>query len=104
MYGDAKKCSETIHIGNLIEQRLKQEKHTAAWLARQIPCTYNHIYKVFRKQSIDTKLLLRISKVLRFDFFQYYSSEIAANNTEWEKTHVANVRLVGRSDDTNPLT
>jgi hypothetical protein len=34
------------------------------------------VYKIFRKQSLDTELLLRISLILHHDFFQYYSSSL----------------------------
>jgi len=69
--------SGNIHIGHLIAVQLKRDERSASWLARQIPCTRNHVYKIFRKPSIDCALLLRISKVMQFNFFQYYTQEVS---------------------------
>ena len=71
-----KPYSGTIHIGHLIEEQLKRDDRSVSWLARQIPCTRNHVYKIFRKSSLDCALLLRISKALQFNFFQYYAAEV----------------------------
>lgn len=65
-----------IHIGHLIEEQLKKDERSVSWLARQIHCTRNHVYKIFRKSSIDCALLLRISKAMQFNFFQYYAADV----------------------------
>ena len=65
-----------IHIGQLIAEQLKKDERSVSWLARQIPCTRNHVYKILRKPSLDTALLLRISQIMHFNFFQYYAAEI----------------------------
>ncbi len=69
--------SGDIHIGHLIEAQLRRDERSVSWLARQIPCTRNHVYKIFQKISLDTALLLRISKVMHFNFFQYYAAEVS---------------------------
>ena len=68
--------SRNIHIGHLIEEQLRSDDRSVSWLARQIPCTRNHVYKIFRKSSLDCALLLRISKIMQFNFFQYYAAEV----------------------------
>ena len=68
--------SRNIHIGRLIEEQLRRDERSVSWLARQIPCTRNHVYKIFRKSSLDCALLLRISKIMQFNFFQYYAAEV----------------------------
>ena len=65
-----------IHIGQLIHEQLRKDQRSVGWLAREIHCTRNHLYKVFRKSSLDTDLLLRISKAMQFNFFQYYTAEL----------------------------
>lgn len=64
-----------IHIGQLIQEQLKKDQRSMGWLARQISCTRNNLYKVFKKASLDAELLLRISKAMHFNFFQYYTAE-----------------------------
>ncbi|MCR4827740.1 MAG: XRE family transcriptional regulator [Bacteroidales bacterium] len=68
---------QPLHIGRLIEEQLKRDERSVSWLARQIPCTRNHVYKIFHKPSLDCALLLRISKVMQFNFFQYYTQEVS---------------------------
>ena len=63
-----------IHIGHLVQAQLKADQRSASWLAREIGCTRNHVYKIFNKPSLDGDLLLRISLSMHFNFFQYYSA------------------------------
>jgi hypothetical protein len=67
-----------IHIGHLIQTQLKADQRSASWLAREIGCSRNHVYKVFNRPSLDADLILKISIVLSFNFFQYYSAEVNA--------------------------
>jgi len=64
---------DDIHLGNLIYNKLKDERRSVSWLAGQIHCKRNNIYKIFSKSSIDTDLLLRISLALKTDFSVYLS-------------------------------
>ena len=68
-----------IHIGQLIQAQLKADQRSASWLAREIGCSRNHLYKVFRKSSLDGELLLRISLAMNFNFFQYYTRAFLEN-------------------------
>ena len=67
-----------IHIGHLIQAQLKADKRSVGWLAKQIPCTRNHVYKIFNRPSLDADLILKISIAMSFNFFQYYSAEVNA--------------------------
>ncbi|MCC8171819.1 MAG: XRE family transcriptional regulator [Parabacteroides sp.] len=62
-----------IHIGKLIEDELHRQERSVAWFARKLYCDRTNVYKIFKKQSIDTELLLRISEILQYDFFLPYS-------------------------------
>ena len=64
-----------IHIGHLIQAQLKADKRSVGWLAKQIPCTRNHVYKIFNRPSLDADLILKISIAMNFNFFRYYSAE-----------------------------
>jgi plasmid maintenance system antidote protein VapI len=65
---------EEIHIGELIRRKMKEEKYTAVWLAGQLGCDSSNVYKIFRNYRIDTDSLLKISRLLHYDFFSHYSS------------------------------
>ena len=64
-----------IHIGHLIREQMKKDQRSASWLAREIHCTRNNLYKIFSKPSLDSDLILRISVAMNFNFFQFYTAE-----------------------------
>ena len=64
-----------IHIGHLIHEQLKKDQRSVSWLAREIHCTRNNVYKIFNKASLDSDLILKISRAMQFNFFQYYTTE-----------------------------
>lgn len=62
-----------MEIGAIIKKRLRESSHSVVWLAEQLGCSRTNIYKMFNKRTIDTNELLKISKILSFDFFGLYS-------------------------------
>ncbi len=58
-----------FHIGKLIKAELARQGRTATWLAKQVNCTPENIYKICRQQWITMHLLFEISKALDHDFF-----------------------------------
>ena len=67
--------TENIHIGELIKQVLEEQGRTITWLAKQIGCSRENLYKIFRRSWIHTDMLQKISIALGYDFFIIY--------TEW---------------------
>lgn len=48
------------------------------WFARQLGCSRTNVYKIFGKENIDTGLLLRISRIMGYNFFQHYNATLKA--------------------------
>ena len=69
-----------IHAGQLIERTLHEQGRTVTWFAGQLCCTRPNIYKIFRKENIDIRLLWRISYILGHDFFRDLSDSINTGN------------------------
>lgn len=65
-----------MHIGQLIRQQMYLQGKTTSWLAHELAYSRTNVYKIYDKKSIDTDLLLRISKLLQYDFFEVYSQAI----------------------------
>ena len=61
-----------IHIGRLIEQRIKEVGMTKAEFGRRINTSRQNVNTLLKKNSLDTEMLWRISEVLNFDFFQCF--------------------------------
>jgi len=57
-------------------EELTAQERTPAWLAKKLYCDRSNIYKLLKKQSLDTELLRRISVILQRDFFSVYSDEM----------------------------
>ena len=62
-----------MHIGHCIKQRLSEQGKTTVWLAQQLGCHRTNLYNIYEKSTIDTGVLMRISRILNYNFFQLYS-------------------------------
>lgn len=65
-----------VHIGSIIKEELLRQGRTASWLAHVLYCDRSNVYKLFKKKSLDSDLLLRISEALQTDFFRCYSDNL----------------------------
>lgn len=65
----------TIHIGQCIKQRVEAQGVTTVWLAVKFGCHRTNLYKIYEKPTIDTGVLLRISRILGYNFFKLYENE-----------------------------
>jgi len=65
-----------MNIGKHIEEILRKKGKSASWLASQIPCERTNVYNIFKRKSLDARLLARISVILEHDFFKELSEEI----------------------------
>lgn len=63
-----------LHIGNLIREQLRLQRRSVAWLATQIGCKRDNVYKMLRNYYITTDMLMRISYALNYDFFSVLSA------------------------------
>lgn len=68
-------CMEKIHIGNEIKKALESSHLSVSAFAEKINKTRVNVYSIFKRESIDTDLLLKICEVLGVDLFKLYSSD-----------------------------
>ena len=61
-----------VNIGEKIKEQLVIKKMSVADFAKKINTDRNNAYHIFKRRSIDTELLFKVSVTLNFDFFQYY--------------------------------
>lgn len=71
-----------IHIGKVIEKVLRDQGKTVTWFARSLYCDRTNVHKIFQRESVDSEMLYRISKILSHDFFKYYSKELEEDTEE----------------------
>ncbi|MGZ4033916.1 MAG: helix-turn-helix domain-containing protein [Bacteroidia bacterium] len=65
-----------VHIGKKIKEVFKQSGLKGTEFASLINRDRQVIYNIFKRDTIDTGDLQKISKVLEHDFFSYYSYEL----------------------------
>lgn len=75
---------EDLHIGERIKERAKELRMGATELGKLINTSKQNIYGIYKRRSIDTGLLKKISEALEYDFFILYTQTTtqAGENTE----------------------
>ncbi|MBR2193656.1 MAG: XRE family transcriptional regulator [Bacteroidaceae bacterium] len=44
-------------------------------MAKELSCNRTKVYRIYEKSSIDISLLMRISTILKFNFFELFAQE-----------------------------
>lgn len=63
-----------MHIGEKIKERAKELRIGPTELANTISTSKQNIYGIFKRESIDTELLLKLCKALNYDFFSFFTN------------------------------
>jgi hypothetical protein len=61
-----------VEIGQKIKEVFDGRQMKLTDFADELGTVRQNVYRIFRKRHLDTGLLLKISKVLDHNFFQYY--------------------------------
>lgn len=86
--------SRQIHIGREIRRRLEASDISKKDFAEALCCERNSLYYIFEQPSIDIHRLLKISKILRFDFLSLYR-EAEGSTSSAPARHLGMVPLHG---------
>lgn len=65
-----------IHIGKLIEQLVKEKEIDNERIVAFFNIEEQQIVKMYQSKSLETEILLRWSKLLKYDFFRVYSQHL----------------------------
>lgn len=63
-----------VHIGEEIKKVFDERGISVSEFGRRISTSRENVYGIFKRETIDTGLLVKISKVLDHDFFRYYTT------------------------------
>lgn len=61
-----------VHIGKAIKERLDELKMTKTEFGRLIGVPQQHVNRIFERETIETKKLLKICRALEFNFFALF--------------------------------
>ena len=79
---------QEIHIGKQIKDELRRQERTVTWLAHQLCYERTNVYSISRRKSIDAELLLRISQILHYNFFTFYTNQLSPTDRDYFSTQV----------------
>lgn len=65
-----------IHIGALVYECVNEQDIGMSRICRFLHSTENEILEMYSKKSLDVDILLKWSKLLRYDFFRLYSNHL----------------------------
>ena len=70
---------KNIHIGSVIKQKVFESEMSVQEFSDRINCDRTTVYDIFKRKSLDTERLIKISQVLDFDFVNktYYKQNPA---------------------------
>lgn len=63
---------EVVEIGQKIKEVFENRNMKLTDFADELGTVRQNVYRIFKKRHVDTGLLLKISQVLGYNFFQYY--------------------------------
>ena len=61
-----------IHIGKEIEKKVQERGLKIPFFADKIATGERNVYSIFKRDDISAEMLIKISKVLNFNFFSLY--------------------------------
>lgn len=67
---------KNIHIGSLIRSKVEEYQISIERISRFLNSTEDEVEKMYHAKSMDTDVLLKWCKLLKFDFFQFYTGHL----------------------------
>jgi predicted transcriptional regulator len=68
--------ADKINIGKLIKAKLRERKMSVVEFGNALNCCRNNVYKIFDSDDIEINRLIKISKILDYDFLLLYTQQI----------------------------
>lgn len=65
-----------IHIGSFLKQRVSECEIEMTRICNFLDCDDQEVKQMFQSKSLDSELLLKWSKILKYDFFRIYSQHL----------------------------
>ncbi len=89
---------KNIYIGELIKKRVDELNFPLDRICNFLKCTEDDLEQIYSSQQIGTDILLKISKLLQYDFFRIYTQHLILfapqGNTDYnQKTEVLKSEL-----------
>lgn len=70
-----------IHIGSIIEEVIREQGRSPSWIAKELCCDRTNIYNILKRESVDTNLLLKLSSILNYNFFEHFTESLTEQDS-----------------------
>jgi DNA-binding transcriptional MerR regulator len=77
-----------IHIGKAIEDRINEINMPKGEFAKKAGIPQQHVYRVFERDTIDIKKLIRVCRALDFNFFALFCEFKNNINAYWSAVNL----------------
>ncbi|MCJ7934258.1 MAG: transposase [Chryseobacterium sp.] len=67
---------KNIHIGSLIQSKVDEHQISMERITKFLSREEGDVEKMYHEKSVDTDVLLKWSKLLKFDFFRVYTGHL----------------------------
>jgi hypothetical protein len=74
-----------LHIGEKIKAKAAELRLGPTEFSKLIHTSKQNVHQIYKRKSIDTELLKKISEALEFDFFSYYTENSVPAVNEIQK-------------------
>ena len=64
-----------MHVGKHIKEIVEKQGRRPSWLARQLHTVRPNVYNIYRRESLDSELLQRLSVILGHNFLKDLAQE-----------------------------
>lgn len=71
-----------VHIGSEIEKKYQESGLKIAVFAELIDTSDRNVYSLFKREDVNANMLLKVSKALRYNFFQLYQETLPESMLE----------------------
>jgi transcriptional regulator with XRE-family HTH domain len=81
-------------IGEAIKKRLHTIGMSKAELARRLNMSPANVHKIFKRSTVDVKLLRELSIILDYDFFRHFAPEVTRHRPEPEPYNIGDTEVL----------
>ncbi|ANI88603.1 hypothetical protein A9P82_04450 [Arachidicoccus ginsenosidimutans] len=83
----------SIHIGRIIERETKRNGVRRKELYEKLNTSRQNLYAIFKRETIDTGILLKLSELLHYNFFKEFFTEDSLKSLVASDDEKANASL-----------
>ena len=75
-----------IHLGSMIHKRVDELDYSTEKLCKFLKLTNAELLEIYKKESLESNLILKFSKLLDYDFFRIYSQHLILYSAKENKS------------------